>query len=108
MNELPTFDYFVANQGSPFCLELPGGQSVTLELQRVSQRTAMSERYECFSLDFRLPPGLALGQDLYRLGGPCGGAWELLLTPTLPDRQGQHYLEAVFHRERPGTPARPL
>ena len=108
MHELPTFDYFVATQGSPFCLTLADGQSVPLELQQVSQRTAMSERHECFSLAFRLPPGLALGQGLYRIGGPCGGAWDLLLTPTLPDSQGRHYLEAVFHRDRPGAVAAPL
>ena len=107
MHELPSFDYFVAHQGSPFCLSLVGGQSVTLELREVSQRIAMSERYECFSLDFRLPPGLALGQGLYRVGGPCGNAWELLLTPLLPDRQGRHCLEAVFHREKPGAAALP-
>lgn len=108
MHALPSFDYFVANQGSPFCLSLPGGQSVTLELQGVSQRIAMSVRHECFSLDFRLPPGLTLGQGLYRVGGPCGNAWDLSLTPTLPDSQGRHYLEAVFHREKPGAVAAPL
>lgn len=108
MHELPSFDYFVATRGRPFSLTLAGGQSVPLELHQVSQRTAMSERHECFSLAFRLPPGLAVGQDLYRIGGPCGGAWDLLLTPTLPDSQGQHYLEAVFHREKPGVVAPPL
>lgn len=105
MHALPTFDYFLANQGGPFHLSLPGGQSVAIELHGVSQRIAMSDRYECFSLDFRLPAGLALGQELYRVGGPCGSVWELLLTPTLPDSQGRHYLEAVFHRERPGSVA---
>lgn len=108
MHELPTFDYFVAAQGRPFGLTLADGQSLSLELHEVSQGSAMSEQYECFSLAFRLPPGLALAQGLYRLGGPCGGAWDLLLTPTLPDRQGQHFLEAVFHREKPAAAARAL
>lgn len=100
MHELPSFASFVENRGRPYWLVLADGRTLGIELQQVNRRIAMSEHYECFSLDFRLPTGVVLAQDVYRLTGPCGGSWDLLLTPTLPDRQGRHYLEAVFHRER--------
>lgn len=100
MQATPTYDYFTQATGSPFRLQLDPEHSVDIELQLVEQRVPMNVRYECFSLLFRMPEGLALPQALYRLHGPDGGNWDLLLTPVRPDADGRPCLEAVFHREK--------
>ncbi|MCD1638526.1 hypothetical protein K7H92_07380 [Pseudomonas stutzeri] len=99
MQALPSYDYFTRAAGSLFRLQLNPEHGVDIELQQVEQRVPMNARYECFSLLFRLPEGLDLPQALYRLHGPDGSNWELLLTPVRPDAGGR-CLEAVFHREK--------
>ena len=100
MQPMPTYDYFLQASGCSFRLYLAPEHSLDVELQHVEQRVPMNTRYECFSLLFRMPEGLALPQALYQLHGPDGGNWELLLTPVRPDAEGRPCLEAVFHREK--------
>lgn len=97
---MPTYAFFVQASGRPFRLHLGAEQAVEIDLQQVERRVPMNARYECFSLLFRLPDGLALPQALYSLSVPDGDAWDLLLTPVAPDADGRTCLEAVFHREK--------
>ena len=100
MQPMPSYEYFAQATGRPFRLQVELEQIVDIELQQVDRRVPMNARYECFSLQFLLPQGLALPQALYRLSGPDGATWELLLTPVRPDADGRSCLEAVFHREK--------
>lgn len=97
---LPSYQYFAQATGRAFLLQTEPGQALEIELQHVESRVPMSARYECFALLFLLPAGHALPQALYRLSGPEGDAWELLLTPVRADGEGRACLEAVFHREK--------
>ena len=96
----PDYQYFAQASARPFRLRLGLGQAVDIDLQQVERRVPMNARYECFSLLFLLPVGLVLPQALYRVSGPDGDAWDLLLTPVTPDADGRACLEAVFHREQ--------
>lgn len=100
MQSMPSHEHFARTTGQTFGLRLGPEQCVAIELQQVEQRVPMNIRYECFSLLFLLPAGLALPQALYHLSGPEGETWELLLTPVRPDASGRPCLEAVFHREK--------
>ncbi len=97
---MPSYHYFSQATGRPFLLQLGPEQALEIELQQVDMRVPMNARYECFALLFLLPAGHALPQMLYRLSGPEGDAWDLLLTPVRVDGEGRAYLEAVFHREK--------
>lgn len=97
---MPSYQYFAQATGQHFVLQLGAEQALEIELQQVESRVPMNARYECFSLLFLLPAGYALPQALYRLSGPEGESWELLLTPVRADGEGRAYLEAVFHREK--------
>lgn len=46
-----------------------------------------------------LPKGVELPSNVYRLFGPDGQHWVLLMTPVLPEPDGRHVLEAVIHRQ---------
>lgn len=100
MEPSPSHDYFARVQGRAFALQLDAERTLAIELQQVERRVPMNARYECFSLLFLLPAGNALPQALYRLSGPEGATWELLLTPVRPNADGRPCLEAVFHREK--------
>lgn len=97
---MPSYQYFAQATGCSFFLQMGPDQALEIELQQAESRVPMSARYECFSLLFLLPAGHALPQALYRLSGPEGEAWELLLTPVRADGEGRACLEAVFHREK--------
>lgn len=58
----------------------------------------MDDRYVCYSATFELPAGAYLPQDVYRIGSPGGGTWDLLATPTRPTVDGRSTLTVVVHR----------
>lgn len=86
-----------------FVLQIAPEQGIRVTLVDVLEGVAMNDRFECYSLMIALPAGVALGQEVYRLFGPDGRHWELLMTPLLPDPDGRHILEAVIHREVSAT-----
>ncbi|CAI8936150.1 MULTISPECIES: hypothetical protein [Pseudomonas] len=87
-----------------FVLWIGADQALPLTLLQLLDGTPMSARYECFSVVFALPPAVSLPQAVYRLGGPAGQEWVLLMTPVMPEADGRHTLEAVIHRECQSSP----
>jgi hypothetical protein len=82
-----------------FILQIAPEQGIRVSLVGVREGVAMNERYDCYALMIALPIGAALPQAVYRLHGPDGQHWDLLMTPLLPDPDGRHILEALIHRE---------
>jgi hypothetical protein len=98
MQALPSHDRFARAAGQTFRIRWGTDGAIEAELRRVDARVPMNERHECFSLLFALPPGVALPQALYHVGGPEGIECALMLTPVRPEPDGRTCLEAVFHR----------
>ncbi|WP_336331678.1 DUF6916 family protein [Pseudomonas putida] len=86
-----------------FVLQVAPEQGIRVTLVDVREGVAMNDRFECYSLMIALPRGVAMVQEVYRLFGPDGRHWDLLMTPLLPDPDGRHILEAVVHREISAT-----
>ncbi|MCE5984715.1 hypothetical protein ABE525_06960 [Pseudomonas wadenswilerensis] len=101
---IPSRDELAQAPVQGFVLWLAADQALPLTLLQVLDGTPMSARYECYSAVFALPPAVRLPQAVYRLGGPAGQQWVLLMTPTLPEADGRHTLEVVIHRECQAPP----
>ncbi|MDD1012707.1 DUF6916 family protein [Pseudomonas rubra] len=82
-----------------FALQVTADTALPVTLLEVCQGVAMNVRYECYSLMFGLPTGTTLPQAVYRLLGPGGKQWTLLMTPILSGPGSLFTLEAVIHRE---------
>lgn len=102
MTAMPSQDQLIQAQGAHFTLWVDAEHVLDVELLEVLPGAPMSSRHECFSAFFGLPPGIALPQNSYRLA-PSGEeeGWLLLLTPSPPEADGRHVLQAVFHMEKP-------
>jgi len=68
---------------------------VPIELVHAVQ---LEGRGECFSLLFRGPARVALGQSTYSLEHPALGAFLLFLVPVGPTGENGQELEAVINR----------
>lgn len=82
-----------------FVLQIAPEQGIRVSLLEVRDGVPMDGRYECYSLMVALPKGVQLPSNVYRLFGPSGEHWELLMTPVMPEPDGRHVLEAVIHRQ---------
>lgn len=85
-----------------FVLQIAPEQGIRVSLAGTFDEVAMNGRFECYSLLLALPEGVSLPSEVYRLFGPEGQQWLLLMTPVLPGADGRHLLEAVIHREIAG------
>ena len=84
---------------TPFQVEVPGGEPLTLELFAVEEKN-YGPQFEQFSVMFRGGPANAhLSQAIYALEHAKLGRIELFLVPVGPDAKGMRY-EAVFNRRR--------
>ncbi|MFW3898425.1 hypothetical protein [Pseudomonas putida] len=84
-----------------FVLQIAHDQGLHVSLLGVTDGTAMSQDYECYSLAVALPHGVVLPQDTFNLFGPGRAQpWTLLMSPVRPEPDGRHVLEAVIHRNR--------
>lgn len=89
---------------TPFRIEVPGAEPLTLELLAVEEKD-YGPRFEQFSVLFRGGPKNAyLPQAIYPLEHAKLGRIELFLVPVGPDEQGMRY-QAVFNRRRDQGPA---
>ncbi len=100
MSEMPSQAFLREHLEQDFHID---GESASVPCTLLSVRdcVAMNERYTCYAAVFGLPPGLQGEQGNYRLRDPQGGNWEFFMSPQMPDRSGQHRLEAVFHYLKP-------
>ncbi|HXT14441.1 MAG TPA: hypothetical protein VN706_02345 [Gemmatimonadaceae bacterium] len=92
-----TIEAFRPHVGSTFHVRFPDGQSLPLTLEEVSGAPGDHDARRTrapFSLIFRPPAGVMLGQANYCLEGALGSL-EIFLVPILPDARGGR-LQAVF------------
>ncbi|MCU1723636.1 DUF6916 family protein [Pseudomonas sp. 5P_5.1_Bac1] len=82
-----------------FILQFAPEQGLRVSLLEVREGVPMDARFECYSLMLALPVGVTLPSDVYRLFGPEGQQWLLLLTQVMPEPDGRNVLEGVIHRE---------
>jgi hypothetical protein len=103
---VPTHAELVTAIGQPFMFSTADGHSVEACLVAAPAGIPMDETYVCYSAIFELPPGIQLPQAGYRITAPDGRAWDLLATPTRPER-GHATLTVVIHCLRDSAPAEP-
>ena len=93
-----THEEFSKHANSKFQVQLDESNTVDLELVEVSD-LKLHPRQEEFSLEFRGPLDLFLGQGVRFVTHESIGEFELFLVPVNQDAQGFYY-EAVFNRIR--------
>ncbi|MFJ3073668.1 MULTISPECIES: DUF6916 family protein [Pseudomonas] len=98
--QMPTFALLEQAPADAFTLQVSPQQQVQVTRTAIRTSAAMSDEYECYAVIFALPEGLHLPQAVFRLGGPGGQHWLLLMTPVMPEEDGRPALEAVIHRKR--------
>lgn len=96
MAEIPSHKTFAGLLNAVFNIHLDEGQTVDTELVEVSE-PQLSPAQETFSVIFRGPNGVPLGQGIRRFQHEHTGDFELFITPVRQDKQGFYY-EAVFNR----------
>lgn len=87
---------FLAQMGTEFAFQLQPPTVVGLELIEVSE-LKKSKRQERFSLVFRGPLAMPMGQGRYEVEHAELGTFELFIVPIARDERGFSY-EAVFNR----------
>jgi hypothetical protein len=95
MNKYPTRAEFAAHVRTGFRLNLTHAPGLELELIEVKE-LCLTPRLEAFSLLFRGPRSVSLGQDSYQLSHERLGALELMLVPVGVEEEGSYY-EAIFN-----------
>ncbi|MBK5007313.1 hypothetical protein IAE33_001682 [Pseudomonas sp. S60] len=100
--KMPSYAELEGAPAEGFALQVAPGQYVQVERVALRVGVAMNADYECYAAIFALPQGVVLPQAVFRLRGPAVQAqeWVLLMTPTQPEPDGRHALEAVIHRLR--------
>lgn len=93
-----THEAFSRNANSKFQVQIDQDTNVELELIEVSE-LKLYPRQEEFTLVFRGPLDMFLGQGVRFLKHDQMGEFELFIVPVKQDEQGFHY-EAVFNRLR--------
>jgi hypothetical protein len=96
MAEIPGYESFAKLLNSVFNIHLDDGQTVDTELVEVSE-LQLSPTQETFSVVFRGPNGVPLGQGIRRFQHERTGDFDLFITPVRQDKQGVYY-EAIFNR----------
>lgn len=95
MNEIPDYDAFAGLLNTTFDVQIEDGQSIDTQLVEISEQR-LSAQQEIFSLVFRAPGDVALGQGMRHFHHENTGDFELFITPIRQDEQGSYY-EAVFN-----------
>jgi hypothetical protein len=93
-----THEVFAAQLNTKFTIPLDEANRVELTLIEVSE-LILSPRQEQFSIVFRGPLDMFLGQGMRAFDHDQMGQFELFLVPIKKDDEGFHY-EAVFNRTR--------
>ena len=93
-----THEAFTQHANTKFQVMLDENTAVELELVGVSE-LKLHPRQEEFSLEFRGPLNMFLGQGLRNFEHEQMGKFELFIVPVEQDAQGFYY-EAVFNRLR--------
>jgi hypothetical protein len=93
-----TYEAFTENAKTKFRVPLDEDKVVELELTEVSE-LKLHPRQEEFSLEFRGPLDIFLGQGVRNFEHDAMGRFELFIVPVEQDAQGVYY-EAVFNRLR--------
>ena len=93
-----THETFTQYANTKFQVPLDENTAVELELVEVSE-LKLHPRQEEFSLEFRGPLNMFLGQGLRNFEHEQMGNFELFIVPVEQDAQGFYY-EAVFNRIR--------
>lgn len=93
-----THEEFAPHAGTTFHAEVDENTSVPLELTNVSELKLYPQQEE-FTLEFRGPLNIFLGQGVRNLNHDQMGQFELFIVPVKQDAQGYYY-EAVFNRIR--------
>ena len=94
-----THEAFTQHANTKFQVMLDENTAVELELVSISE-LKLHPRQEEFSLEFRGPLNMFLGQGLRNFEHEQMGKFELFIVPVEQDAQGFYY-EAVFNRLRP-------
>lgn len=102
MNEIPDYETFAGLLNTTFTVQTDDGESTNAELVEVSEQR-LPGRQEIFSIVFRGPANISLGQGLRHFQHEKTD-FELFITPVRQDEQGFYY-EAVFNLIR--EPAEP-
>jgi len=93
-----THEAFTQNANTKFRVLLDENTTVELELVEVSE-LKLYPRQEEFSVEFRGPSDMFLGQGVRDFSHEQMGQFELFIVPVNQDAQGFYY-EAVFNRIR--------
>jgi hypothetical protein len=93
-----THEAFSQNAKTKFRVPLDEARVVELELVEISE-LKLHPRQEEFSLEFRGPLDLFLGQGLRNFEHDAMGNFELFIVPVEQDAQGFYY-QAIFNRIR--------
>ena len=93
-----TYEAFTQNAKTKFRVPLDEDKVVELELIEVSE-LKLHPRQEEFSLEFRGPSDVFLGQGVRNFEHDEMGKFELFIVPVEQDGEGFYY-EAVFNRLR--------
>ncbi|MEB6587972.1 MULTISPECIES: DUF6916 family protein [Pseudomonas] len=97
---VPTYAELESAPADGFTLQVGPEQHIPVTRTVLRSGVAMSPEYECYAVIFALPEGIELPQAVFRVGGPEGKFWLLLMTPVMPEADGRRTLEAVIHRKR--------
>ena len=98
MEALLTHEEFTQHANTKFKVPLDENTTVELELIEVSE-IKLHPRQEEFTLEFRGPLNMFLGQGVRNFEHEQMGEFELFIVPVEQDAQGFYY-EAVFNRIR--------
>ena len=93
-----THEDFFKQLNSTFTLQLDEANQLELQLVEVTE-VQLSPRQEQFSITFRGPREVFLGQGMRPLENEALGSFDYFIVPIRQDEQGYYY-EAVFNRIR--------
>ena len=93
-----THEEFSRHAGTKFQVEFDENTGVDVELTNVSEIKLYPQQEE-FSVEFRGPLDMFLGQGIRSVKHEQMGQFELFIVPVRQDNQGFYY-EAVFNRVR--------
>lgn len=102
MEDLLTHETFSKHINTKFQAKLEEGNLVDLELGQVSELKVYPNQEE-FTIIFRGPSEVFLGQGVRTLRHEQMGQFEIFLVPIAQDEKGFHY-EAVFNRVAAPSP----
>lgn len=97
MSDMPSHNELSESIGQIFTLSTHTGLTVEAHLLSAPACVPMDDSFTCYSAHFELPPGVVLGQDVYRVVSPAGREWQLLATPVRPLKPQSQVMCVVIH-----------